>query len=166
MKSNRRCVVVAGLAAVALIAMGGTGFAGKGMGYRYDGPGYGYAQSRGAWPCSPMFAELTPEQRQQMDQQRHSFFQATQDERRELYAKRLQLKAEMAQTHPDPATASELQQAISALQSSLDRKHLEHILAMRAIHPDAGRGFFQHGRGGRGHMGHGPGMGAYRGWCR
>jgi Spy/CpxP family protein refolding chaperone len=105
-----------------------------------------------------MKADLTPEQREQMETERQAFFDATKIERQDLYAKQLELRAEMAKSQPDINKASALQKEVSELQASLDQKRLGHIMAMRKINPDAGRGFMMKGRG-MGHHGMGQEMG-------
>ena len=155
MKTNSKRATIAGLVAVAVIALGTNVFAGRGMGQRYDGAGYGPQQSRYGWACDRMAAGLTPQQQEQMDAQRQSFLEATQNERQEIFAKRHELKAEIAKSEPDPLKAATLQKELSELQGNLDQQRLEHIMAMRRIHPEAGRGFFRENQG----MGHGRGMG-------
>jgi Spy/CpxP family protein refolding chaperone len=166
--------VIVSLAAVAVMAMGTTAFAGKGMGNRDDGQGYGGCGNQNRWGgCGygQMRADLTPEQREQMETERQAFFEATKIERQDLYAKRLELRAEMAKRQPDMNKASALQKAVSDLQASLDQKHLGHIMAMRKINPDAGSGWMMEGRGmghkgdGWGHHGMGRGMGYGPGNC-
>ncbi|MBU0988553.1 MAG: hypothetical protein KKH68_14980 [Proteobacteria bacterium] len=53
-------------------------------------------------------------------------------------------------------TASSLQNDISKLQAQLDQKRIDHMVEMRKINPNAGRGFM-----GRGGMGYGNGQGRY-----
>ena len=156
---------IATLVTVAVIAAGSVAIAGKGMG---DGDGkYGYERHhRNAdYPYGQQFADLTPEQREQMETERQAFFEATKQDRQDLYAKRLELRAEIAKRDPDMTKASALQQEVSNLQASLDQKRLTHIMAMRKINPDAGRGFFMDGRG-RGRHGMGGGRGYGPGDCR
>ena len=84
---------------------------------------------------------------------------ATQAQRQELYAKQMALKAEIAKSDPDLETATGLQKEISQVEGDLDQKHMMHIIAVRKIDPEAGRGFFMEGRG----MGpHGNGYGRCR----
>lgn len=161
--SNMR-TAMAGLVTVAVIAMGASAMAGKGMGSQDDqgGGGCGKHQRRGGCEYGQMNADLTPEQREQMEAERQAFFDATKNERQDLYAKRLELKAEMAKREPDAGKASALQKDVSELQGNLNQKRLNHILAMRKINPDAGRGWMMEGRGKGYHggsqgMGHGPG---------
>ncbi|MCB2144923.1 MAG: periplasmic heavy metal sensor [Deltaproteobacteria bacterium] len=167
MKTNSMRTVIVSLAAVAVMAVGATAFAGKGMGNQDDEGGYGgYGNQsrRGGCAYGQMNANLTPEQREQMETERQAFFDATKMERQDLYAKRLELRAEMAKSQPDLSKASALQEEVSALQGRLDQKRLSHIMAMRKINPDAGRGFMMDGRG-MGHHGMGQGMGYGPGNC-
>lgn len=153
MKTSKLRNVVVSLAAAAVMALGANAFAGKGMGGQDNERGYGGwgNQNRGGG-CAygQMNADLTPEQREQIETERQAFFDATKNERQDLYAKNLELRAEMAKRQPDLEKASALQKAVSELQASLDQKRLNHTMAMRKINPDAGRGFMMGGRG----MGH------------
>lgn len=174
MKTKKMRNTMVALISVALIAVGANAMAGKGMGDGENGRGYGgcgqhhrrgdcpYGQGQGV-------ADLTAEQREQMETERQAFFDATRQDRQDLYAKRLALKAEIAKSEPDMKAASVIQKEVSTLQADLDQKRLEHIMAMRKINPDAGRGFFMEGRGqGRHGMrgGGGMGMGYGAGYCR
>lgn len=161
MRTNTMRTVIVGLMAVALIALGATAFAGKGMGRQGDDQGYGYHRS-----CGDMNPNLTAEQREQLDSQRQAFFEATKATRQDLYAKQLELRAEMAKQEPDMQKASALQKAVSELRGDLDQQHLNHVMAMRKIDPDAGRGFMMHGREMGGYHGMGHGMGYGHGACR
>ena len=168
MNTNNIRTVIVSLAAVAVIAVGATAFAGKGMGNQDDERGCGGCgnqKGRGGCAYGQMKADLTPEQREQMKAERQTFFDATKAARQELYAKRLELRAEMAQSEPDLEKASALQKTVSELQGDLDQKRLGHIMAMRKINPDAGRGFMMEDRG-MGHHGMGHGMGYGPGNCR
>lgn len=167
MKTNTMRTFIVSLTAVAVLAVGANAFAGKGMGNRDDGRGCGDCGNqnrRGGCAYGQMKADLTPEQREQVKTERKTFFDATTIERQDLYAKRLELRAEIAKRQPDMDKASALQKAVSDLQASLDQKHLGHIMAMRKINPDAGRGWMMEGRG-MGHHGMGRGMGYGPGNC-
>ena len=168
MKTNNMRTVIAGLVTIAVIAVGATAFAGKGMGCPNDERGYGGEGNhhrKGGCAYGQMNADLTPEQREQMEAERETFFDATKNERQDLYAKRLALKAEMAKSEPDLEKASALQKEVSELRGNLDQKRLTHIMAMRKINPDAGRGCMMEGRG-MGRHGMGQGMGYGSGNCR
>jgi zinc resistance-associated protein len=167
MKTNKLRTALVSLVAVSVIAVGATAFAGKKMGNPGDDREYGDCgrqNRRGGCTYGQMNADLTPEQREQMETERQAFFDATKNDRQDLYAKRLELRAEMAKSKPDLNKASALQKEVSELQASLDQKHLGHIMAMRKINPDAGRGYMMEGRG-MGHHGMGQGMGYGPGNC-
>jgi zinc resistance-associated protein len=153
------------LAAVAVMTLGANAFAGQGMGGQDNQQRWGNQNRKGACAYARMNAALTPEQREQMETERQAFFDATKNDRQDLYAKRLELRAEMAKSQPDLEKAKALQKAVTGLQGSLDQKRLNHIMAMRKINPDAGRGLMMGGRGmgyhgdERGHHGKGWKMG-------
>jgi Spy/CpxP family protein refolding chaperone len=171
MKTNSRKTVMVCLVAAAVMALGANAYAAQGMMQSapadkgYGGHGHDYHQGYG--PYGFMRPELTPEQRQQLDAERQAYFKATEKTRTDLYAKRLELRAEMVRENPDVKKASDLQREISELRGNLDQKRLKHILAIRKIDPNAGRGFHR-GAWGRGHHGfqgpgreYGPGMMGY-----
>jgi Spy/CpxP family protein refolding chaperone len=165
MKTKITRIALVSLITVAVIALGANAFAGKGMGRQSDDRGYGHHQRQGGCGYGQMNKNLTTEQREQMEAERQAFFDATKSARQDLYAKRLELRAEMAKRQPDIEKASALQKEVSELQAGLDQKRLNHIMAMRKIDPDAARGWLMEGRcmGKRmgyaeGHaMGYGPG---------
>ncbi len=166
MKTNNLRTALVSLVAVSVIAVGATAFAGKGMGNQGEErgcKGWGSQHHKSGCAYGQMNANLTPEQREQMETERQAFFDATKIERQDLYAKRLALKAEMAKSQPDMDKASALQREVSDLQASLDQKHLGHIMAMRKINPDAGRAWMMDGRG-MGHHRMGRGMGQAMGY--
>ena len=154
MKSKKLRNGLAALITVTIVAFGVNAMAGKGMGPGRDGQGYGQNQGRGDCAAGQRWANLTPEQREQMQAERQAFFDATKQTRQDLRAKHLALRAEIAKSEPDMAAAVDLQKEISRVQADLDQKRLAHIMAMRKIDPDAGRDFFREGHG-RGHRGHG-----------
>ena len=149
-------------------AMAGPGMGyGRGMGYGYgmgEGPGMGYGRGmgwgrgmgygrgpgRGFWGYDAV-AGLSDEQIQKLEDQRKAFFEATDDLRKDLFAKQLELRSEFAKKSPDANKAAELQKDISRLRSQLDQKRIEHRLEMQKINPDLGRGpgrgFGRWGRG-------------------
>ena len=152
MKRVLRRTVVVGVLAVAALAFGATGHAYKEMAGAYGGKGCGgcgqYDQS-GKCGTSDMNANLTPEQREQIDAERTAFVEATNEERKLLFEKKKALWEEMAKDNPDVQKASALQTEISRLRASLDQKRLEHIVAVKKINPEAGKRFCMDG--GRAH---------------
>ncbi|MGA6925696.1 MAG: periplasmic heavy metal sensor [Desulfosarcina sp.] len=147
MKNNSMRTLIASLATVAMVVVGVDAFAGQGRGGQ-NGDGGIHHRRGGNCPNDYRNPDLTPEQRQQMDAARQAYVDATQQDRQDLYANRLALRAEVAKRNPDPQKAADIQKAVSELQSTLDRKRLKHIMALRKINPDAGRGFLM-GDGGR-----------------
>ena len=102
-----------------------------------DGRGYGY---RG---------NLTEDEMRNLDQEREAFLEATEGMRREINEKELALRSEIAKESPDAKKAADLQKEISEIESQINQKRVEHIIKMRKISPNAGKGFM--GRGGMGY---------------
>ena len=76
MKTNKLRTALVSLVAVSVIAVGATAFAGKGMGNQGDERGYGGCgkqNRRGGCAYGQMNADLTPEQREQMETERQAF---------------------------------------------------------------------------------------------
>ncbi len=122
---------------------------GRGMGF---GPGMGKGfRGRGFAP------ELSEEEWKKLDEQRNTFFEATDDLRQKSYSKRLELESELAKKNPDTGKAAGLQKELSNLKAQIDQKRIDHLIKVRKINPNAGRGFA--GRGGRGFMRSGPAFG-------
>lgn len=166
MKTKKIGTLLAGLISVAIIAVGVNAFAGKGMGYRDGDQRYhGYGHQRGAGGCGYANADLTPEQREQMDAERKAFFESTSEARQDLRVKQLELRTELAKRSPDAEKAAALQKEISALRSDLDQKRLSHIMTMRKINPHAGMGYCAGNPGMGRAMGHGMGGGPGHGNC-
>jgi Spy/CpxP family protein refolding chaperone len=162
-KTSKAKAVIAGLAAVAVLSMGGSALAGKG--YRHDGQRegkYGQPYRDGGCRYADRNPDLTPEQREQLDAERKAFFNATRKARQDLRASRLALRAEIAKSELDINAAKDLQKEISRMQADLDQKRLDHLVKIREIDPDAGRGFFGKNRG-KGHRGSGHHFGGGRG---
>lgn len=95
-------------------------------------------------------------QAKQFQEKREAFFNDTADLRREIFQKRLEMKAEFAKKSPDAGKLSSLQKEISGLEATFDQKRLAHRIEMQKTFPDTAAGY---GRGhGRGMMG---GQGGY-----
>jgi len=155
-RTFRNLILIA--ATVSLVGIGGTAFAGWGRGSGRNmgwggGPGNcpGYGYGAGATQGNAM----SDEQLKAIEEERQAFWKATESLRRNLYAKELELRSELAKESPDAKRAVALQKEISALETDLDAKHIEHRLNMQKITPYAGRGTMM-GRGGKGY---GPGYG-------
>jgi hypothetical protein len=51
----------------------------------------------------------------------------------DVYAKRLELRGELAKKDPDAKKAAELQGEISKLQAEFDQKRIDHLIKVRKI---------------------------------
>ena len=131
-------------AVVFILGYGANAFAGWGRGGGYGGCG----GPGGRWGGGGYGgASLTAEQYKQMDEQRRSFFDSTADLRQDIYQKDVDLRSELAKSDPDTAKARQLQKELSQLEAELEQKRFDHMMAMRKINPEAGRGYGRDGRG-------------------
>ena len=89
--------------------------------------------------------QLTEEEYRQFDQKREAFFKETQELRSNLYEKERELQNELAKDEPDASKASRLQKEISELQAQFDQKRIDHMIEMRKVIPNIGRGYMQGG---------------------
>ena len=129
------------IASIAVLGIGINAFAHGGMGW---GGGLGHHRGgmhyQGGYGNGPV-DQLNPEDYKQFEQKREAFFNETQDIRTGLFEKERELQNELAKDEPDMARASELQKEISDLQSQFDQKRIEHMVEMRKLNPNAGRGY-------------------------
>ena len=126
---------------------------GMGGGWGHHGPGWHHRGDYG----QRYDDQMSKEEYKQWEQKREAFFTETQDLRSSLYEKERELQNELAKSEPDAAKASGLQKEISELQSKLDQKRIDHMIEMRKLNPNAGRGFIAGGP----MMGYGPRGGGY-----
>lgn len=148
--------VIIAIASIAAIGLGVNAFAHGGMGW---GGGWGhhgadmhYQGGQGAMA----YDQLSKEEYKQLEQKREAFFKETQDIRASLYEKERELQGELVKTEPDAAKASQLQKEISDLQSQFDQKRIDHMVDMKKLNPNAGRGFMYGGPMMGPMMGYGP----------
>ena len=152
------------IALIAVLGIGINAFAHGGMGW-----GGGWGHHRGGMHYQGGYGsgsadQMSPESYKQFEQKREAFFSETQDIRTSLFEKERDLQNELYKDEPDMAQASRLQKEISDLQSQFDQKRIEHMVDMRKLNPNAGRGFMGGGQmmGSRGSMmGSGNNGGAY-----
>ncbi len=104
------------------------GYYGMHQGY-YGDQGYGYQ------------GNLNEDQIKALENEQDAFLKATETIRQDLYSKQLALESELAQNDPDTAKATALQNEISKLEGQLDQIRIDHMIKIRKIDPDAGRGF-------------------------
>ena len=147
------------LAVVGVLGFGINAFANMGKGYGSSGWGnHGSSGRHMGWHDSGyghMMNDLNDDDFKKMDEERQAFFKETETLRREVYQKELALESELAKKNPDTQKAVSLQKEISGFKAQLDQKRIEHMIRMRGIVPNAGRGFMGMGR----MMGSGPGYG-------
>jgi len=137
---------------VSLLGIGSNAFAGKGKGWaghngknqqsygRYGCDGSGYDGDYKGWAGrQARNLNLSDEDIKKVDEERKSFFNSTQDLRRDIRQKWLELHAEIAKKDPDSGKASALQKELSDLKAQLGQARTEHRLRMGKICPDLGR---------------------------
>jgi hypothetical protein len=83
--------------------------------------------------------KLSEEQIKAMNEKRKAFFDATEDLRHELYEREAELISVLAKKEPDAEKARAVQKEISALESQMHQKTLDHIIKMKKINPYCGR---------------------------
>ena len=157
------------MAAFLIIAMAAVASADMGRGDGYRGQmqhGRGWHHGGYGAPGWGAFSDLSEEDVKKLEEERKVFFDDTEDLRREVYQKRLELASEMAKQNPDAARAAAIQKEISATKARLAQKRLDHIFRVRKINPDLAMGFrggglMDHGMMHPGRMG--PGGYGYRG---
>lgn len=105
----------------------------------YGEPGYDYR------------ADLKDEDIKALEEERSAFLKTTGSIRQNLYSKELELRSELYKENPDVSRAGALQKEVSELESELDQKRIDHMIKIRKLSPNAGRGFMMGGY----HMGYG-----------
>ena len=135
--------VIITIASIAVLGIGINAFAHGGWGHHRGNMHY-----QGAYGNGPV-GQMNTEEYKQFEQKREAFFSETQDIRTSLFEKERDLQNELAKDEPDVAQASRLQKEISGLQSQFDQKRIEHMVEMRKLTPNAGRGFKSDGSGKR-----------------
>jgi len=145
------------LTVIAIIGFGTYALAQMGMGYghhwgMHHGPGW-QDQEYENQGYGGFGGDLSEDEIKQMKVEHEAFFEATKEIRQQLYQKRLELRSELAKKDPDAAKAAGIQDEISELKGQMGRKRLDHILKLKKINPDVGRGLMGRGRMGFGRMG-------------
>jgi len=136
MKNNKTSKIILILTAIAIAGFSAYAFADWGMG-KYSGRmGYGGQGYMG---------NLNADEIGALDQERAAFFKATEDLRQDIYAKELELRTELSKQNPDARQVADMQREISGLKAQLDQKRVAHVVKMKKINPDAGRGFMGSG---------------------
>lgn len=135
------------LTVFAVVGFGVYAFADGGMGYGqhrggwdHQGPGWRHGGSGCPGYGGHMKGDLSDEENQKMDQQRNAFHKANKDLKQNIYQKELELESEFAKKEPDAKKAAGIQKEISDLQAQIDQNRVNHIIEMKKIDPDVGRG--------------------------
>jgi zinc resistance-associated protein len=158
MKNRIKTKTLMVLTIVGIVGFGAYAFADWGMGYGphgwgHQGPGM-HNEGWGGQGYGNRMHDLNDEEIEKLEKERESFLNATQDLRQDVYAKKLELRSELAKKDPDTKKAAEVQTEISSLEAKIDQKRIDHMIKMRKINPKAGRRFMS-----RGGMGYGPSSG-------
>jgi len=133
--------IIIGIASISLIIISINAFAHSSMGWGHHGSGWHHQD--GYYPDNT--GRMSQEEYEQFEQKREELFKDTQGIRDDLYEKSRALENELAKTEPDVSKASRLQKELSELQSQFDQKRMEHMIEMKKLNPNAGRGYM-HGR--------------------
>ena len=153
MKNKSIKLTIAIFMVLAVVGFGLDVLAGEGRGCGRYGQGKclkdGYGKGDGpGGACGRYDGKLTGEELEKVKAEREAFFESTRELRQQAYHKDLVLQAELAKQKPDPQLAADIQKEISDIWATLDQKHLEHRLRMKAINPELGGGYgFHRGMG-------------------
>jgi Spy/CpxP family protein refolding chaperone len=151
---------------IGFIGYSTTSYAGWGRGDSFGGGSGTWNCPRGGYGDQGFGGNLTDEEIATAQKERNAFLESTRELREKHYQKELELRAELAKQNPDAKKAAELQKEVSALETDMDQKKLEHRLKMKKDYPQIygkgfGGGFGPRGGG----MGPGYGKGHGRGGC-
>jgi Spy/CpxP family protein refolding chaperone len=163
---NTKTIIIA----IALLAATGfivNAFAHDGMGWgsswRHHGSGWhhrgqsddghhGYNRHRGGQEYSGQTEMgMSDEEIAKLSKERQAFLESTESLRKAIWQKESDLRRELEKENPDVKEASTLQEGISKLRSEIDQKHLNHLIALRAIDPRLGKSMMNYGRSYGGH---------------
>jgi zinc resistance-associated protein len=167
---NKKLITV--ITAIALVGFGTFAFAHWNGGYGYGGWMHGgYGMSQGYYGMHQGYygdqgygypGDLNDDQIKALEKEQDAYYKATETIRQDLYAKQLALESALAKSNPDTAKAAALQNDISKLEAQLDQMRIDHLIKVRKIDPDAGRGYAAMGPAMGPMMGYG---GQYGGYC-
>ena len=87
------------------------------------------------------YDDLSDDQIKSLEKERTAFFEETEKIREDLHTQQLELQNELFKSDPNTAKAADLQKKISELQAQLDQKRLDHMIKLRKLNPEVGRGF-------------------------
>jgi len=156
MKNKKKIAVLASLlmgtalfalAAVAAAGQGSSGHYNQGMhngqmdpGSRNRGGRHGSNWNRWSNGRQGNWNNMSPRDRQKMQQEYNAFLEDTDGLRQELYQKNLELRNELGSQNPDNRKVANLQNETARLKSQLYQKEQAYMEKMRQINPNMGRG--------------------------
>lgn len=142
--------LILSLSVVAILALAAVSFAGPGQGRGYHmGGGYGMMGDGSRMGGYGQAANLTDDQRAALEKTAQDFAARTEPLRADLYAKNLELAAELAKSAPDQSRIASLTREVNDLRSEL---FTQRVAFRSTLAKDYGiRGGFGMGR----HMGYG-----------
>jgi hypothetical protein len=161
MQRKHFSTIVSIVAIFTLVGLGAYTFADSGQDYGRFGRGMGY-YARGSNDCemgygqrkgygrNSFYSNLSDEEVKKLDEERKAFFEATDDLKRKIYQKRLELRSELANKEPDEKNALNIQKDLSSLEAQLGQKRIEHLVKMKKINPDLARGGWDYRERGKG----------------
>ena len=130
---------------LSIVGFGTYAFAGWGMGYSRSGSGHhGPGWHHGGWGGQGngyMMGNLSNDEIEQLERERESFFKATENLRQDIYRMDLELRSELAKENPDTKKAGKIQKEISDLEAKVDQKRIEHMIKMKELNPNMGKGY-------------------------
>ncbi len=138
MKRNYVKIGLILLTVTAIAGFGANAFAYKGMG---KGGCQGAAYQAPGGGCPFYGASLSEEDQSKLDEERKAFYNSTEELRKSIYEKELELWSELAKTDTDAEKAVTLQKTLSDLRGQLDQEQISHFIRMKAIYPDFAKKF-------------------------
>ncbi|UCD90923.1 MAG: periplasmic heavy metal sensor [Desulfobacterales bacterium] len=130
---------------LAIVGFGTYAFAGWGMDYHRSGRGHhGPGWHHGGWGgpgYGYMMGDLSDDEIAAMEKERNSFIEATENLRQDIYRNDLELRSELAKENPDIKKAGKIQKEISDLEAKIEQKRIDHMIKMKKINPNMGKGY-------------------------
>jgi Spy/CpxP family protein refolding chaperone len=159
MKKIRFRHIVTLLAIVAMVGVGSSAMAYRGWMNSEGGYGDcpGFAEGGRGGGCGGFAADLSEEQRAQLNEVRKAYFEETKELRDQMRDKADALHEALEADSVDAEAAAALQADLSKIRADLDQKRLAHRIEMQKLFPDfeggprhkGGRGFGRRGGCGR-----------------
>ena len=142
MKTNNAKKIMATVSIIAILGLATHVYADWGMGYGHQGWHHGgnngyHMNGSGRWHMYE--GNLPADDYSKLYKEHEAFLNETEEIRRELYSKGLELRDEMSKENPDKNKVFAVQKEISKLKGQLDRKSLDFELRTKEMHPNGRR---------------------------